>query len=126
MATPYDPPEPEKAAEEEDDGIDPLELWQRDMAAALQMIARTHMPFGKYGPQNCPPHGVPLYDVPVEYLLWFRQKGFPKSKLGRLMEIVCSIKVDGSEAVFEPFRRAAGGRAALRPPRKKVYEFPGD
>ena len=29
------------------------------------------MPFGKYGPLHFPPRGVPLYDLPVEYLAWF-------------------------------------------------------
>ena len=31
-------------------------------------ISRTFMPFGKYGPQNYPPSGVPIYDLPFEYL----------------------------------------------------------
>ena len=95
-----------------------LESLQKDIAAAMAEIGRMHMPFGKFGPQSHPPHGVPLYDLPVEYLLWFKQKGFPKGRLGKLLELVCQIKVDGAESVFEPFRRAAGGRHPLKKKRR--------
>src|SRR5262245_32382725 len=42
--------------------------WRENLAEALGIIARWHMPFGKYGPQHYPPNGVPLYDLPAEYL----------------------------------------------------------
>ncbi len=90
-----------------------------ELAAGLAEIGKQHMPFGKYGPAQFPPHGVPLYDLPLEYLLWFKQKGFPKGKLGGLLALVCQIKGDGSEEVFAPFRRAAGGRHPLKPQRVK-------
>jgi uncharacterized protein len=93
--------------------------WQAELAEAVGEIGRTHMPFGKFGPQHFPPQGVPLYDLPVEYLIWFKQKGFPKGKLGRLLELVCQIKMDGSEIVFQPFRDAAGGRHPLKQERPK-------
>jgi uncharacterized protein (DUF3820 family) len=96
-----------------------LEVIQAELAEALAEIGRQHMPFGKYGPQNFPPYGVPLYDLPVEYLIWFKQKGFPTGKLGKLLELVCQIKVDGSESVFQPFRKAAGGRHPLKVKRAK-------
>jgi uncharacterized protein (DUF3820 family) len=93
------------------DGDDLLEKMRLD----LEAIGRTNMPFGKFGPANFPPDGVPLYDLPAEYLAWFASKGgFPKGKLGRLMGIVYQMKVDGSDAVFDPFRRKAGGRTKLR------------
>ena len=38
-------------------------------------ISRTFMPFGKYGPDNYPPSGVPIYDLPFEYLDWFQYNG---------------------------------------------------
>ena len=89
-------------------------------------IARYRMPFGKYGPSSHPPSGVPLYDLPVEYLGWFKAKGgFPKGRLGELMEIVYSLKIDGSDAVFDPMRRSSGGRTVLRPARKKDFRFDG-
>jgi hypothetical protein len=92
------------------------------MAADLTEIERTHMPFGKYGPQFCPPDGMPIYDLPAEYLMWFANKGgFPKGKLGRLLEIVYYMKADGSESAFDGMRRRNGGRTPLRQERPRSY-----
>ncbi len=102
---------------------DGMEEWQRRLAESLEEIGRSHMPFGKFGPQSCPPQGVPLYDLPVEYLLWFRQKGFPRGRLGELLAMVCQIKEDGAEAVFQPFRDRAGGRHPLRKQRRRAWTF---
>ena len=44
-----------------------------------------NMPFGKFKNNR-------LMDLPVEYLLWFKRKGFPQGKLGRFMQIVLEIK----------------------------------
>ena len=38
------------------------------MAADLAEIEKTRMPFGKFGPKSFPPAGVPIYDLPAEYL----------------------------------------------------------
>lgn len=78
---------------------------QKQMRADLDEIGRTHMPFGKFGPQHYPPSGVPIYDLPVEYLAWFANKaGFPKGRLGTLLRMVHQMKVDGSDIVFDTFR----------------------
>ena len=75
------------------------------------------MPFGKFGPEHFPPRGVPIYDLPVEYLGWFAQKGgFPKGRLGELLRIVHQMKVDGSDFAFDPMRQREGGKQSLRPP----------
>ena len=59
---------------------DNLRDW---LAADLADLARTHMPFGKYGPAHHPPRGVVLYDLPLEYLAWFARKDcFPQGRLG--------------------------------------------
>ena len=94
------------------------------MAEDLAEIERTCMPYGKFGPQFHPPHGVPLYDLPAEYLSWFAHKpdGFPKGRLGRLMEIVYHMKADGSDMAFEPMRRRAGGRVSLRTERQRSFD----
>ncbi len=97
--------------------------WRNHLADALELIGRWHMPFGKYGPQHYPPHGVPLYDLPEEYVIWFQHNGFPKGRLGELLRVICEIRMAGAEAVFEPLRRAAGGRFSLRPKKRKVYDF---
>ncbi len=105
----------------EDDAT--LRHMRAELADALEDIAEWRMPFGKYGPQLCPPHGVPLYDLPLEYLLWFKQKGFPKGRLGQLLAVVCQIKSEGSEAIFDPVRKAAGGRTPLRKPRRRSIDI---
>ena len=103
------------------------DLAQR-MAEDLAEIERTCMPYGKFGPQFHPPNGVPLYDLPAEYLSWFAHKpdGFPKGKLGRLMEIVFHMKADGSDMAFDAMRRRAGGRVSLRTPRQRSFEIGED
>ena len=75
------------------------------LAADLAEIASTCMPFGKYGPANFPPRGKPLYDLPLEYLLWFSRKGFPKGRFGELLRILFQLKTDGCDEVFDHFRR---------------------
>ena len=90
------------------------------MAADLAEIASTRMPFGKFGPVRFPPRGVPLYELPVEYLAWFaRKRCFPDGRLGELLRIVHQMKVDGLDEIFEPLSQRAGGRVKLREPNRK-------
>jgi hypothetical protein len=84
------------------------------MAADLAEIEKTWMPFGRFGPKQFPPSGLPIYDLPAEYLAWFEQHGWPKSRLGELLRMVYQMKVDGSDIAFEAMRRRAGGRKSLR------------
>lgn len=94
------------------------------MAADLAEIARTRMPFGKFGPAHFPPRGVPIYDLPVEYLGWFAgQGGFPRGRLGELLRMVYQMKVDGAESAFDPMRRRAGGQTPLRQPHGGAQHF---
>jgi len=98
------------------------EQMQRD----LEEIGRTCMPFGKHGPAHHPPNGVPIYDLPVEYLAWFAAKGgFPKGRLGVLLQMIHQMKVDGLDVVFDTLRKRHGGRTQLRPERKRNFEFGG-
>ena len=103
--------------------MDEGELRER-MKADFEAIGRTPMPFGKYGPQFFPPRGVPLYDLPVEYLAWFAKKGFPRGRLGELLQMVHQMKADGSDMAFDVFRRDRG-RTRLRPERKRDWTAPG-
>jgi uncharacterized protein (DUF3820 family) len=99
---------------------DLAEQMRRD----LEEIGRTHMPFGKFGPQFCPPNGVPIYDLPAEYLGWFASKGgFPKGRLGVLLKMVYQMKVDGSDIAFDGLRRRRGGRTSLREERPRSFDF---
>ena len=52
------------------------------------------MPFGKY-------KGLRLVDLPEAYLVWFSRKGFPEGKLGRLLQTVYEIKLNGLEYLFK-------------------------
>ncbi|CNE91245.1 DUF3820 family protein [Yersinia mollaretii] len=62
-------------------------------------IANTRMPFGKY-------QGRVLIDLPEDYLLWFARKGeFPQGKLGMLMELTLTIKVEGLDSLVKPLKR---------------------
>ena len=89
------------------------------MAADLRAIESTAMPFGKYGPKAFPPAGVPIYDLPVEYLGWFaRTSCAGRGRLKQeLLRMVYQMKVDGADFAFDEMRRRAGGKRSLRPPR---------
>lgn len=94
-----------------------------DFRNLLAEIGSTQMPFGKFGRQEYPPHGVPIMDLPIEYLAWFKERGFPKGRLGELMAQVYEIKEVGMDTVFDPLRSALGGRHPLRQGRRKRYDF---
>lgn len=95
----------------------------RELAETLSEIAHMRMPFGRYGPDSLPPDGAPLCDLPYEYLEWFRRRGFPAGRLGELMEILHHLKHDGSDEVFNHWRRNRGGRHGLRPKRTRTIEI---
>ncbi len=101
----------------------PRPEWQQALETAIEEIASASMPFGRFGPARFPPRGVPLYDLPVEYLLVLQRRGFPGGRLGELLALVCQVKLDGAEAVFQPLREANGGRHPLRLGRQRVFDL---
>ena len=64
----------------------------------LLKFANTKMPFGKYT-------GRLLIDLPEPYVVWFRQKGFPKGELGEMFGLLYEIKVNGLDYLFESLRQ---------------------
>ncbi len=100
------------------------EIDREDFRNLLNEIGRTRMPFGKYGREAVPPAGMPIYDLPVEYLGWFKERGFPKGRLGELLAIVFEVKGVGMDSLFDPLRQANGGRVRFKPRRKKEFRFP--
>ncbi|MBW1215161.1 DUF3820 family protein [Pantoea allii] len=65
----------------------------------LVEIANTAMPFGKY-------KGRMLIDLPEPYLLWFARSGdFPSGRLGELMQLTLTIKIEGLEGLVKPLKR---------------------
>jgi len=63
----------------------------------LNALAAARMPFGRYA-------GSRLIDLPEPYVVWFSRQGFPAGKLGRQLQAVYEIKVNGIEYLFEPLR----------------------
>ena len=48
------------------------EIDREDFRNLLAEIHKTRMPFGMFGKEKYPPGGVPIYDLPEEYLSWFK------------------------------------------------------
>lgn len=96
---------------------------REDFSNLLVEIGNTRMPFGKFGIKAYPPRGVPIMDLPDEYLAWFQQQGYPKGRLGELMATVFEIKAVGMDGVFEPMRKSMGGRFRLQAPRRRSFGF---
>lgn len=65
---------------------------QAKARADMEKLAAMTMPFGKY-------KGRRIIDLPEEYLLWFRQKGFPKGEVGRIMQLALELKINGLEGL---------------------------
>lgn len=69
-----------------------------DTRNELVELANAKMPFGKY-------HGKYLIELPEHYLVWYRTKGFPKNKLGKQMEQILEIKINGLEPLIYKLKR---------------------
>lgn len=65
--------------------------------AALVELANAKMPFGKYA-------GMYLVDLPENYVLWFKNKGYPAGALGEKLRAIEEIKTNGLEFLLEPLR----------------------
>ncbi|NLR68220.1 DUF3820 family protein [Chitinophaga varians] len=64
----------------------------------LQQLVTMKMPFGKY-------KDVVLCDLPVSYLEWFQRNGFPKGKLGMMLETMLVIKMNGLTHLLTPLKK---------------------
>ena len=64
----------------------------------LVQLVRMKMPFGKYKDRL-------LCDLPVSYLEWFKREGFPKNKLGQLLETMYEIRLNGLEGLLTPLKK---------------------
>jgi len=74
-----------------------IEPNQPDPDLLLQLV-KMKMPFGKFNDRI-------LCDLPVSYLEWFQRKGFPKGKLGALLETLYEININGQEDILKPLRQ---------------------
>lgn len=63
----------------------------------LKTLVQLKMPFGKY-------KGVLICNLPENYLLWFKNKGFPEGKLGQALALMLEIKINGLEYLLNPLK----------------------
>ena len=54
----------------------------------LKDLQTMEMPFGKY-------KGKMLRELPVSYVEWFARKGYPKGRIGILLQSLYEIKTNG-------------------------------
>lgn len=66
-----------------------------EQQSELLELANTRMPFGKY-------KGVLLINIPEPYYAWYNGKGFPQGKLGRQLQLMYEIKLNGLEYLIRP------------------------
>ena len=64
----------------------------------LVELANTRIYYGKF-------KGKLLIEIPEEYLVWYKGKGFPPGKLGRQLEQILEIKMNGLENLIYPLVR---------------------
>ncbi|WP_370445575.1 DUF3820 family protein [Confluentibacter sediminis] len=61
-------------------------------------LAHTKMPFGKYKDRY-------LIDLPEYYVVWYHSKGFPKGKLGDMLQQIYEIKLNGLEELIRTIKK---------------------
>lgn len=65
---------------------------------SLIILAHTKMPFGKY-------EGFHLIDLPEYYVVWYRNKGFPKGQLGEQLQLIYELKLNGLEDLVRNIKK---------------------
>lgn len=68
---------------------------------SLEELANARMPFGKYRDRY-------LIDLPDAYLVWFRRRGFPEGRIGKLLEAAYEIRMNGLETMVRELREPPG------------------
>ncbi|MES2064836.1 MAG: DUF3820 family protein [Bacteroidota bacterium] len=66
-------------------------------------IVNTRMPFGKY-------KDTLLCDMPISYLEWMHNKGFPPGKMGMMLSTVFEIKSNGIDQILRQIKQKYGRR----------------
>ena len=61
-------------------------------------LSKMKMPFGKY-------KGRYLIDLPEHYIVWCKNKGFPSGKLGKQLELVYELQLNGLEDIVREVKR---------------------
>lgn len=63
----------------------------------LQALVSEKMPYGKY-------KGRLICNIPEPYLVWLHRQGFPKGKLGMMLNTIYEIKLNGLEYLLAPLK----------------------
>jgi uncharacterized protein (DUF3820 family) len=69
----------------------------------LLELLHYQMPFGKH-------KGQLIRSLPVAYLEWFAQKGFPAGKLGQLLQTMYEIRINGLDYLLNELEKRQGRR----------------
>jgi uncharacterized protein (DUF3820 family) len=72
-------------------------------------IARMRMPFGRHA-------GTRLIDLPEPYVVWFRNRGFPRGRLGERLATLYEIKANGLEPLLDSMREPTDPKFRMRDP----------
>ena len=64
----------------------------------LLELVKMKMPYGKYKDRL-------LCDLPVHYLEWLQRTGFPKGKMGILLETMYVIQLNGLSYLLDPLKK---------------------
>jgi uncharacterized protein len=64
----------------------------------LIKLAQTKMPYGKY-------KGRFMIDLPEYYIVWYRNKGFPKGLIGEMLATVYELKLNGLEDLVRNIKK---------------------
>jgi len=64
----------------------------------LIKLAHTIMPFGKF-------KGRYLINLPEHYVVWYKSKGFPAGTLGKQLELVYELKLNGLEELIHNIQK---------------------
>lgn len=67
-----------------------------DKTILIDLVSK-RMPYGKYKDWI-------LCSLPEPYLVWYSQKGFPKGRLGILLQTLYEIKLNGLEYLLTPLK----------------------
>jgi len=73
-------------------------LNQNQSKQFLVKLANTKMPYGKY-------KGRYMIDLPEYYVVWYRNKGFPKGQIGDMLATVYELKVNGLEELVRNIQK---------------------
>lgn len=73
------------------------EEQQGPNSVILYDLVKTKMPFGKY-------KGTLICDLPVSYLEHFNRQGFPKGRIGMLLQTMYEIALNGLRDLLTPLR----------------------